>query len=92
MMSCHLHFCHVFQACRWLVKHSNVQYGTLGTAPSTLLTRYNCSSTTVHLTTGLKIDLFTVDECRMQQCCADHTDIAYNCEQYCSGLLHLIAG
>ena len=34
--------------------------------------------------------LFKVDKNRMQQCCAVHT--VHSCQQYCSVLLHLIAG
>ncbi len=34
--------------------------------------------------------LFKVVENRMQQCCAAH--IVHSCQQYCSALLHLIAG
>ena len=34
--------------------------------------------------------LFKVDKNRMQQCCASH--FVHSCQQYCSALLHLIAG
>ena len=37
-----------------------------------------------------KYHLFKVVENRMQQCCAAH--IVRSCQQYCSALLHLIAG
>ena len=35
-------------------------------------------------------NLFTVDENSLEQCCAAH--IVQCCQQYCSALLHLIAG
>ncbi len=40
--------------------------------------------------TARNYHLFKVVENRMQQCCAAH--IVHSCQQYCSALLHLIAG
>ena len=55
-----------------------------------ILRDFSSSRTLLHVTQQKTHNLFWPDENSIEQCCAAH--IVQGCQQYCSTLLHLIAG